>query len=141
MHPRRGLTIGAQLRSAPLTDTPNARALARIHSTIACGGKIGDIRLLSESTVAKIFDEQASGTDLVFGLPIRYGVGFGLPASSRPYIPQGRICFWGGWGGSSLIIDTDKRMTFSYVMNKMGPGLIGTERTAEYVRAAYSAFS
>ena len=29
---------------------------------------------------------------------------------------------WGGAGGSLVIIDVDRRMTFAYVMNKMAPG-------------------
>lgn len=120
----------------------NARALARIQSVIACGGKVGDVRLLSEETIGMIFEEQSHGIDLVLGIPIRFGVGFGLPTpESVPFIPAGRICFWGGWGGSQVIIDTDRRMTISYVMNKMGssPGLLGSERSAEYVSAAYEA--
>lgn len=119
----------------------NARALARIQSVIACGGTVGDAHLLSEATISKIFDVQADGTDLVLGAPLRQGVGFGLPCDALPYIPQGRTCFWGGWGGSSIVIDTDRRMTFSYVMNKMGPGLIGTDRTAEYATAAFAAMA
>jgi CubicO group peptidase (beta-lactamase class C family) len=120
----------------------NARALARIQSVIACGGKVGDVRLLSEETIDKIFEEQSYGVDLVLGVPVRFGVGFGLPTpESVPFIPEGRICFWGGWGGSQIIIDTEKRMTFSYVMNKMGPGLLGSERSAQYVSAAYDALS
>ena len=57
----------------------NARALARIQSVIACGGKVGDVRLLSEETIDKIFEEQSYGVDLVLGVPVRFGVGFGLP--------------------------------------------------------------
>ena len=29
---------------------------------------------------------------------------------------------WAGTGGSLVIIDADRRMTFAYVMNKMAPG-------------------
>jgi hypothetical protein len=47
----------------------------------------------------------------------------------------------GRLGCSQIIIDTEKRMTFSYVMNKMGPGLLGSERSAQYVSAAYDALS
>ncbi|HEY5842554.1 MAG TPA: serine hydrolase, partial [Mycobacterium sp.] len=58
---------------------------------------------------------------------------------SVPYVPAGRICFWGGWGGSSVVIDTDRRMTFSYTMNKMGPGVLSSDRTAEYTAATFAA--
>ncbi|MFD5811353.1 serine hydrolase domain-containing protein [Rhodococcus aetherivorans] len=118
----------------------NARALARIQSVIACGGRVGDVRLLSADTIDAIFDEQSYGVDLVLGVPVRFGVGFGLPTTeSVPFVPQGRICFWGGWGGSQIIVDTERRMTVAYVMNKMGPGLLGSDRSAEYVSAAFAA--
>ena len=43
--------------------------------------------------------------------------------------------------GSQIIIDTEKRMTFSYVMNKMGRVCSVSERSAQYVSAAYDALS
>ena len=45
---------------------------------------------------------------------------------------------WGGWGGSLVIDDLDRRMVVSYMMNRMGPGLIGSDRAAAYVSAAYA---
>jgi hypothetical protein len=35
------------------------------------------------------------------------------------------MCCWGGAGGSLVMIDVDRRMTFAYVMNKMAPGMVG----------------
>jgi hypothetical protein len=49
------------------------------------------------------------------------------------------MCFWGGWGGSLILMDLDRRMTFSYMMNKMVADTIGSPRTGAYVRAAYAA--
>ena len=57
-----------------------------------------------------------------------------------PYVPQGRGCYWGGWGGGDPR-DLDRRMTFSYMMNKMAPGIIGSDRSEAYVRAAYAAWT
>jgi hypothetical protein len=45
----------------------------------------------------------------------KWGLGYVL-------LPEGRVCFGGGTGGSSVIIDVDRRITFAYVMNKMAPG-------------------
>ena len=42
-----------------------------------------------------------------------------------PFLPNGRLAFWGGAGGSLVIVDADRRMTFAFVMNKMVPSLIG----------------
>lgn len=116
----------------------NARSVARILSVVARGGEVDGVRLLSPRTIDLIFDEQVRGVDLVLGIPLRWGIGFALPETATlPWIPDERICFWGGWGGSMIIMDLGRRMTISYVMNRMAPGIIGSERSAAYVRAIY----
>jgi CubicO group peptidase (beta-lactamase class C family) len=118
----------------------NARSAARILSVISRGGEIDGVRLLGRKTIDLIFDEQINGVDLVLGIPLRWGIGFGLPQSdSVPWIPDEEICFWGGWGGSMIIMDVGRRMTISYVMNRMGPGIIGSDRSARYTQAIYDA--
>ncbi len=114
----------------------NARSVARILRAVALGGVAGGVRLLSPDTIGLIFDEQSHGPDLVLGLPLRFGIGYALPETETvPYVPQGRACYWGGWGGSVIIMDLDTRTTISYMMNKMGPGIIGSDRSEAYVRA------
>ena len=118
----------------------NARSVARVMSVIPRGGEIDGIKLLSPQTIDLIFREQSNGIDLVLGVPLRFGIGYGLPlADTIPYIPDGKICFWGGWGGSLIIMDTDRRLTIAYMMNKMGAGVIGSDRGAQYVQAVYDA--
>jgi hypothetical protein len=34
--------------------------------------------------------------------------------------------------------DLDRRVTLSHMMNKMAPGIIGSDRSEAYVRAAYA---
>jgi CubicO group peptidase (beta-lactamase class C family) len=118
----------------------NARSVARILSVLARGGEVDGVRLLSPETIELIFREQARGVDVVLGLPLRFGIGYGLPElATIPYIPDEKICFWGGWGGSVILMDLGRRMTISYMMNKMGPGIIGSDRSERYVRAVYDA--
>jgi CubicO group peptidase (beta-lactamase class C family) len=62
-------------------------------------------------------------------------------ATSCPWIPDEKICYWGGWGGSVIVMDAGRRMTISYMMNKMGPGIVGSERSAEYRQAIYDALA
>jgi CubicO group peptidase (beta-lactamase class C family) len=121
----------------------NARALARILSAISLGGTVDGVRLLRPETIEKIFEVQCDGPDLVLAMhPARWGLGFGLPQlESIPYIPDEKICFWGGWGGSWETMNPDRRMTTAYVMNKMGPGVEGSERTARYTTLIYDAVS
>ena len=78
--------------------------------------------------------------DLALGMPLRFGIGFGLPQlTTIPLIPEGRRCFWMGLGGSIVVNDLDHGLTMAYVMNQMGdglPGVLGTERTVAYTRTA-----
>ena len=120
----------------------NARSVAKIMSAVARGGEVGGVRLLSPDTIELIFREQLNGVDLVLGIPLRFGIGYGLHrADLLPYVPAGKICFWGGWGGSIVLMDLGRRMTISYMMNKMGAGAVGSDRTAEYVTAIYQALN
>ena len=121
----------------------NARALVRILSVISLGGKVNGVRLLRPETIEKIFDVQSDGPDLVLlGHPLRWGLGYGLPQQETfPYIPDGKICFWGGWGGSWQTMNPDRRTTTAYVMNKMAAGIEGSERTARYTSLIYEALA
>ncbi|KAK4939429.1 hypothetical protein LTR10_020326 [Elasticomyces elasticus] len=128
---------------AALNGHGNARSLVRMLSTITLGGVVDGVTLLSPETIDLIFQKQADGTDLVVGIPSTFGVGFGLTegaiTQTAPWLPKGRVCFWAGWGGSIIIMDLDRKVTFSYVMQKMGSGIVGSERTEEYLSAAYKA--
>lgn len=112
----------------------NARALARTFSAITLGGEVDGVRLLSPATIDRIFEEQSRNVDLVLGIPLRFGIGFALPdVETIPYLPDERTCFWGGWGGSMTVMFLDRGLTVSYVMNRMAPGIIGSDRSAIYL--------
>ncbi|MGO7983656.1 serine hydrolase, partial [Rhizobium johnstonii] len=98
--------------------------VARLTSIIAGGGQAGGIRFLEPATVERIFEQHTDNIDLVLGLPLRFGLGYAVsnPAST-PYIPEGRVGFWGGWGGSLVIADVERGLSFAYVMNRMSPGI------------------
>jgi hypothetical protein len=109
----------------------NARSVAGLQSVVANGGEVGGVRMLSPRTIARIFDVQADGRDLVIGAPLKMGIGYALPQrETLPFIPDRRICLWGGAGGSFVIIDVDRRMTLAYVMNKMVAALVPPNMTA-----------
>ncbi|MFE1207225.1 serine hydrolase domain-containing protein [Streptomyces sp. NPDC058762] len=118
----------------------NARSLARALSVISRRGEANGLRLLSQDTVDRIFDVQADGTDLFLGVPVRWGIGYALAQPRTiPGMPTGRICFWAGWGGSIVVMDLDRRVTFSYTMNRLGAGLLGSDRTHNYLGCVYDA--
>jgi CubicO group peptidase (beta-lactamase class C family) len=112
----------------------NARSVATVQSIIAGGGEARGVRLLSEKGCEVIFEEQADGEDLVLGMPMRFGMGYGLSSETMPLGP--RTCFWGGYGGSLIIMDQEAGITVAYTMNRMESGLVGDTRGADIVMAA-----
>jgi CubicO group peptidase (beta-lactamase class C family) len=116
----------------------NARSIARIQSAVACGGAVGGVRLLSPQTIDRIFEVQSDGIDLVLGYRLRIGVGYGLPwPEVLPFVPEGRVCFGAGAGGSLVLADADRRLTVAYVMNKLVPCPVVTPIAAALVERAY----
>jgi CubicO group peptidase (beta-lactamase class C family) len=112
----------------------NARSVAMVQSIIAGGGEARGVRLLSSEGCARIFDEQSHGTDLILGMPYRFGMGYGLSSEMMPIGP--RACFWGGYGGSLIVMDQETKLTVCYAMNRMESGLQGDVRGANIVLAA-----
>ncbi|MDO8379752.1 serine hydrolase domain-containing protein [Phenylobacterium sp.] len=116
---------GAEIPAAG--GTGNARSVAEIHVLLANGGVAKGKRLLSEAGCRKALELQVEGTDLILGGPARFGLGFGLPSAAVP-MPNPNTIYWGGYGGSLIIIDMDARTTVAYAMNKMAPTTTGDMR-------------
>jgi len=116
----------------------NARALARAQAVVANGGTLDGVQLLSPATIDRIFEAQSDGIDLVFLEHQKFGIGYALP-TALTYHPEGKICYWGGWGGSKVIVDVSRRMTFSYVMNRMDDGALGDFRGENLAKATWAA--
>ncbi len=112
----------------------NARSVATVQSIVAGRGETRGVRLFKESTADQIFLEQANGNDLVLMVPLRFGMGYGLSSETMPGGP--RTCYWGGYGGSVIVMDQDLKMTVCYVMNRMESGLVGDLRGANIVVSA-----
>jgi len=115
----------------------NARSVVRVQTLVANGGTAFGRSLLSPAGCARIFDEQAHGQDLVLGAPIRFGMGYGLTSDALPMGPNPHIAYWGGWGGSTVVVDQDARLCISYVMNRMEGSLMGDLRGFSLTQAAY----
>ena len=118
----------------------NAHSVSRALSVLANGGVVDGIRLLSPKTIDRIFEPQSKGMDRVLGIPINWGIGFALPPTRMvPLLPAGsRVCFWGGYGGSITFIDLERRMTVSFVMNKLDGGILGSPRVERILACAYA---
>jgi CubicO group peptidase (beta-lactamase class C family) len=112
----------------------NARSVAAVQSVVAGRGEARGVRLLSVEGTEPIFEVQADGIDKVLGVQQRIGMGYGL--SNPPDMPLGpRACYWGGYGGSVIIMDQDAGLAVCYVMNRMESGLVGDLRGTNIVAA------
>jgi CubicO group peptidase (beta-lactamase class C family) len=144
--PQRSATIG--WRRAELGGSSghgNARSVGLVQSVLSCGGEVNGVRLLSRGGCERALEEQANGVDLIFELPIRWGMGYGLgsPLCEGMYgsrIDGHRVAFWGGSGGSWVMNDLDERMTVAFVMNKHVEGAFD-QRSVNIVNAAYDSLA
>jgi len=129
---------GAEIPAAG--GTGNARSVAEIHAILANGGVAKGKRFLSEAGCRKALELQVEGTDLVMNVPARFGMGFGLAGGMLP-LPNPNSMFWGGYGGSLVIIDMDAHTTFGYAMNKMVGTTTGDMRAFGLAMAMWDALS
>jgi CubicO group peptidase (beta-lactamase class C family) len=131
---------GAELGAANMHG--NARAVARVLSALTLAGTSAAPAALrlGADTARLARTEQIAGVDMVLGIPIRWATGFALPdTATLSWLPPLDGVFWGGWGGSFVLCDFARRMTFAYVMNKMQPGIIGSTNSRDYVTAVLDA--
>ncbi|OXE37051.1 MAG: serine hydrolase [Phenylobacterium zucineum] len=130
---------GAEIPAAG--GTGNARSVAEVHTILANGGIGRDgKRYLSEAGCRKALEPQIEGADLILGIPVKFGMGFGLRGGAVP-LPNDACIYWGGYGGSLIIIDMQTRATYSYVMNKMASTTSGDMRGFSLLMAMWGAMS
>lgn len=127
---------GAEIPAAG--GTGNARSVAEIHAILANGGVAKGRRFMSEAGCRKALELQVEGEDLILAGPARFGMGFGLSGGVVP-LPNPNSIYWGGYGGSLVIIDMDARTTFAYAMNKMAGTTQGDTRAFGLAMAMWQA--
>ena len=124
----------------------NGRGLAKIYAPFACGGSLHGREFVDADTLAAMSEVAvASHEDATLMLPTRFGLGFmksmdnrraqGVDKSSAIFSSAafGHV----GAGGSVGFADPKARMSFGYVMNKMGTGILLNERGQSLVDATY----
>ncbi|MFF3884975.1 serine hydrolase domain-containing protein [Streptomyces sp. NPDC001914] len=107
----------------------NARSVALVQSVMACDGAVRGTRLLSPAGCGLARREQFSGEDRRLGMPVRWGLGYGLFDTGLG---------WGGWGGSLVVVDPGHRMAVAYVTHAMREPS-NDQRGMELLAAAYDA--
>lgn len=120
--------------------TGNARSVAAVQTLMANGGFANGKQILSEAGCRRALELQIEGTDLILGIPVRYGLGYGLGGGSVPF-PNPNTVYWGGYGGSLVVSDMDARATYAYVMNKMAATTTGDMRAFMILMAAWGAMA
>ncbi len=118
----------------------NARSVAMVQTLVANGGVSGGKRILSEAGVRRALESQIQGEDMVLGIPVHYGLGYGLPGGQMPFANP-NSCYWGGYGGSIVINDLDAQTTFAYAMNKMAGTTVGDMRAFSLAMAMWQALA
>ena len=119
----------------------NARAVARIHSMLACGGEVDGVRIMSEAGARKGLEEQIDNIDEVLLLHLRHGLGFARQLDGWVTSPNPNHMYWGGWGGSIAVVDFDVRASVAYVMNRMDAAITGDPRGGRIVDAAFASIA
>ena len=95
----------------------NARSIARIGAILAMNGELDGRRYLSPETVEMAATEQSYSECPMIGM-VRFGLGFGLHSDGFS-APTPSSFHWGGYGGSSVVMDTPTGLSFAYAPNNM----------------------
>jgi len=127
-----------QAESPAANGHANARAVVRAQTAVANGGSAFGVDFLSPQTIERIFEDQG----FIDGVGVNHGIGYGLGAGVGGAqgwgVPAGtKACFWGGAGGSSIVLDLSHRACFSYVMNQMSNDLLGDIRARSLGQRVY----
>ena len=114
----------------------NARAMAEIHRILANDGTAAGKRFLSVAGCRRAHESHVNGVDRVLGMNIRFGLGMALGGAM---MPGDNTLYWGGYGGSLVIIDPDARTSFAFAMNRMAATTTGDARAFGLAMAMWDA--
>jgi CubicO group peptidase (beta-lactamase class C family) len=111
-----------------------ARSLARMYATLAAGGTLDGVRLLSPATVARATEIQSQGYDQVTIFKMRWRLGYhrigtlrGVPARAFGHF---------GWGGSGAWADPESQLALGFIVNTGSGTPIGDLRILRLNTAA-----
>jgi CubicO group peptidase (beta-lactamase class C family) len=110
-----------------------AQGLVTVFSTLVDGSN----RLLSDKTLRAACVGQGKYTDLVLGVPLEFGLGFGLSGAEGHYGLNPGAFGHDGFGGSAVGADPERGIAFAYVMNRMGMNLVDDPRKMALIEAIY----
>jgi CubicO group peptidase (beta-lactamase class C family) len=110
-----------------------AAALATIMGTLVDGSQ----RLISEKTLRRACVGHGIHTDLVLGIPVQFGLGYGVTGELYLYGRSESSFGHDGFGGSAVCADPEQGLAWAYVMNRMGMSLTGDPRKMALMDGIY----
>lgn len=116
----------------------DARSLTQLLHPFVNGGMWQGDPVLEQSVIDEAFKERIRGDDLVLPFHLSWAAGL-MRNINRHFGPNENALGHAGFGGSSIVIDPENRMTIAYVMSKMSPHLVGDPRVLRLVDAVYEA--
>lgn len=116
----------------------SARGVARLCAALAEGGTLDGVEVLKPATLAAMTAIVADRDDLLLGFNPQWGMGVAHNLIGV-YGPNPRTFGHSGWGGSYGCADPDARVAIGYVLNHMGPELVGDPRGKGLADAVYAA--
>jgi CubicO group peptidase (beta-lactamase class C family) len=115
-----------------------ARSLARLYGTLARGGELDGVRLLSPQTLELAQTQLSDGVDPFSPELLRFGIGFMLQTKDAPLGPAKVAFGHNGAGGSCHGAWPEQRVGFSYAMNEMRDDLDGDDRVSALLGALHA---
>lgn len=94
----------------------DARSLARLYGLLSRGGSLEGVRLVSESSIIYYTEEQVNAEDVIFGGPVRLGLGYALDQPGGPSSFGHR-----GLGGALGFAHPEAGIGFGFVSNLLRP--------------------
>jgi CubicO group peptidase (beta-lactamase class C family) len=115
-----------------------ARSVAAIYGAIANSGTLGDVRIMSPQTIARMLTEQHNQTEKMQNRPYHQGLGVLLNTPVSVWMgPNPRAFGHHGFGGSIGMGDPDAKLGFSYACNKMHALPDNGPRARRIIEAVY----
>ena len=146
-------TLGFNLRAAHAAEIgaaggiSNARGLAGMYAPLANGGSLKGVNLVSRDSLARMAAvSSASALDACILAPTRFSLGYIKSVDNRrepgctendSVILSEEAFGHSGFGGAIGFADPAEKISFGYVMNRMGEGLGINQRGQSLVDAAY----
>jgi CubicO group peptidase (beta-lactamase class C family) len=111
-----------------------ADGIARVFGAVANGGELHGVRLLSSAAITAMTEVQCERVDLLLGFAVPWARGVALNATGI-FGANPRAFGHTGWGGSFGYADPATGVGAAYVMNRMGPELVGDARAVALAQA------